>query len=103
MSRESKKREWAVKVEQWLSSGKSAKAWCSANNISYQTFLYWAHSKKKLEKMLPSRPSFIELKSPLNKSTGIFLEVEGVRIEILPDFDQTTLKRCLQTLKGIVC
>lgn len=95
------RREWAARVEQWRSSGKSAKAWCEENSLVYTTFLGWVHRFKKSKKVQPS--SFIELKDQPQSFSGITLEYDDIRINVPLNFDPITLNRCLQVLRGKKC
>jgi hypothetical protein len=100
MKRGTIRREWAARVQQWSSSDKSAKAWCQENNLVYTTFLGWVHRAKdsKVQSSL-----FVELKDQPQSSSGITLEYDDVRINVLPNFDPITLNRCLQVLRGKKC
>lgn len=102
MKQKLKKQEWQATLEAWRASGKSAKAWCREQNLVYTTFLGWSHRLSKKSKQRNTL-SFIELKDCPQPSAGITLEYEDVLIKITSDFDQMTLARCLQALRGNVC
>jgi hypothetical protein len=98
---ELKRIEQASLIEQWRSSGKSAKAWCRENNLVYTTFLGWVYRSQEKKKALSS--SFIEIKDRPQTSSGISLEYDGIRINISSDFDPVILNQCLQALRGKKC
>lgn len=87
--------EWKEKIKAWETSGQSGAAWCRQENISYRTFCNW---KYRLTSKTLSKDSFLELQE--EKSRGIDLEYQGIRIHLDKDFDPFTLKKCLQALKS---
>lgn len=110
------KEYWEIKIQQWLSSGKSAKSWCKENQVIYNTFLGWRNYLKfsgsqkidNLSEKTSSDPSFskanfIELKNQPKTCPGISLECEGVLIHLSAEFDAILLKKCLHVLRGSIC
>ena len=94
------------KIKDWQASGKTITAWCRENNIPITTFYGW---KKRLEISEPknihikSKAKFIELKNPESSASGISLECNGIQIHLKTQFDFSTLKQCLELLRGVVC
>lgn len=103
MTRIEKRQEWTNKLEQWSSSGLSARAWCLENNVPYHQFLYWTSIFKETSEKAHATYSFIELEETSNLSSGITLECNGILVNITPDFDSAVLSRCLQVLRGYKC
>jgi hypothetical protein len=109
------KKIWEIKVQQWLSSGKSAKAWCQENQVIYTTFLGWRNrlkckSNRKVNSSNQhslndpfSKSHFIELKDKPKVYPDISLEYEGVKIYLSAEFDGSALRKCLDVLRGISC
>jgi hypothetical protein len=109
------KEYWEIKVQQWLSSGKSAKYWCKENQLVYTTFMGWRnrlrHEKKpktnctSKQKSLnsSSKTHFIELKNPPKSHPGMHLEYEGIKIHLSAEFDTDLLRRCLNVLQRVTC
>jgi hypothetical protein len=110
------KAHWEIKLQQWLSSGKSAKAWCQENQVVYTTFLGWrnrlkylssqkATSSPELHSLSPSfsNTHFVELKNQSKIYPGISLECEGVKIHLSAEFDGASLRKCLDILRGAPC
>ena len=93
---------WELKIQEWRQSGLSGRSWCRANNVTYSTFMAWCHrlkSSNPITKQAP--PSFIELKElPEIKSSGIYLECQGIRIHLSSSFDELVLMKCLKVLGG---
>lgn len=92
------RQEWEEKLKAWRASGQSGADWCQQENIPYKTFCNW---KYRLSAKPLSKESFIELKE--EKTSGIDLEYQGIRIHLTHNFDPCTLKKCLQALKGFAC
>ena len=108
------KEYWEAKIRQWLSSGKSAKSWCTENQVVYNTFLGWQNRLKfrnnqkancplSQNQLNPPKAHFIELKNQVNTHPGIYLEYANVQIHLSNDFDATTLRKCLDVLQGDLC
>lgn len=94
------------KVKDWQASGKPMSVWCRENDIPVTTFCGW---KKRLEKHEPknvsiqSKTKFIELKNRELSESGISLECNGIKIHLKTQFDFSTLKQCLEVLRGVTC
>ncbi len=108
-------RYWEIKVQQWLSSGKSVKVWCEENQVIYTTFLGWRNRLKcndsdKINSLKQNSlhsssvgAHFTELKDKPKVCSGITLECEGVQIHLLAEFDPAILRKCLNVLRGVSC
>lgn len=107
-NRNSIRREWAEKIEQWKLSRKSAQAWCRENQVIYTTFMGW---RKRLEisksSKIVRKPSlktqFVELKDLPKAQPEISLEYNGVIIHLKGEFDPSLMKKCLAVLRGLPC
>jgi len=94
-----KKTEWETKLRQQRESGLSIERWCRQNQIASCSFHYW---KSRLQfKSELTRACFTEL--PVDQSTGITMEYQGIRILIDKSFDPVALRSCLAALRGIRC
>ena len=85
-------------VDNWKSSGKSARQWCQEHNISTSTFSGW---KDKFYDQKIEKSSFVEISKEL--STGITIKYKELEIHIDKDFDEQTLCCCLKIIKRISC
>ena len=93
-----KKAEWEDKISQQKASGKSIAEWCRDNQVHPRSFYYW---RLRCFPKDIDRSCFTELTN--EKSTGISIEYQGIRIFLDKDFDLITLKNCLTALRGIKC
>ena len=91
-----KRQEWTATIEAWKASGFSIKKWCRDNKIKETAFHYW---KRTL--VSSAQPPFLEL--PKETVNRIEMEVDGVKIYVDGDFDETTLIRCLKILRKPLC
>lgn len=89
--------EWEMKISAQKVSGLSIAQWCKENQLEAHTFYYWRDRYFPKEKLL----SFSELKS--NKSTGITLEHDDLRIHLEANFDPLVFRRLMQALTGLKC
>ena len=96
-TREGKAREWARLINEWQNSGQSITQWCEEHELRYSRFLYW--KKRLMADQTP--PAFVELQDPTESGTGITLQWGTLQIHLDAGFDQSTLCRCIQTLKGL--
>lgn len=95
----SKSQEWKNQIDAWKSSGKSTRHWCKERGISPSTFKYWQN------KILPAKldpKAFFEIPSEQH-SLGIEIRYQGFEIHVGKEFDQTTLSRCLKTIRSLSC
>lgn len=93
-----KVKAWEERILQQQNSGMPIARWCSQNQVVECQFYYW---KSKLFPRQIDASGFTELVDA--KSTGVTIEYEGVRIYLDPNFDATTLKRCLSIIKEGKC
>ena len=105
MAKGRKDPNWKRKVRDWESSKKSIPVWCREQKIPYTTFLGWKAQLKKNESKTIEKPTnqFIELKETILSDSGILLEYHGVKIQLKLAFDKSTLKECLESLRGFQC
>lgn len=105
---------WEKMIQEWLVSGKSAKAWCIAHRLPYRAFLSWKKRLKVLQELSyksppplaspsPGHPCFVELTDSPNTASGIYLECANVKIHLSNAFDSLTLSRCLNIIRGGAC
>lgn len=96
------KNEWKEKILKQRESGLSISKWCQENEESSEKFYYW---KKKLFQKDIDKSSFIEIKQkklPDNENkTGIRIEYEGIFFHLENDFNVSSLKKCLQSVKEL--
>ena len=106
------KAEWSKRIEEWRKSKKSAKGWCRENQIVYTTFLGWCKRLNCEDAFEPVNTpykiaGFVELKDSQRQdstaSSAISIEYAGALIHLQANFDQETLRKCLNILRGGIC
>lgn len=98
--------DWKKLVFEWRASGKSSTAWCKKNGIHTNTFSGWKNRLEKLEHnsaCITPKTKFIELKNCELSESGISLECNEIKIHLKTQFDFSTLKQCLEVLRGMTC
>jgi hypothetical protein len=91
-------RAWEETILQQQKSGLSIERWCRENQVVVCQFHYW---KSKLFPRQITASGFKEL--PQARDVGLTIDCDGIRIHLDPDFDSTTLKRCLAVIKEMRC
>jgi len=84
----SKAELWKLRINEYRSSGLTAKEWCSQNNISLSTLQYWVRSlnKTRLSKVDNPTPIFAELPvltaASFLGTAPVTIHMGSIRIEI---------------------
>ena len=93
------KQQWREHIFKQRQSGLSMASWCRQNNIVVHTFCYWRD--KLFSKATLERSDFTEIsdQKACNSQKGITLEYRGFSMHLNPNFDSSTLKKCLEVLK----
>lgn len=88
---------WKYVIEEQKSSGLSKAKFCDENDIKRQSFFKW--QKFFQEQDNTGTPSFIEVEDTrlsVDNSSGLSLKLlNGISLELSPEFDDYTLKRFL--------
>ena len=93
-----KVQDWKEKILQQQNSGLSITHWCQEHQVVECQFYYWK------SKLFPKKVDVSEFTEIVDaKTTGITIEYNGVRINLDPNFDAATLKRCLSVIKENKC
>lgn len=93
---------WKKLVQEWMDSGKSARVWCTDNQIPFNTLCGWRKRLKLFGNNNTSnefQQAFVELKNLSPDESGVVLETDGVKIHLRVNFNITVLKQCLDCLK----
>lgn len=90
-----KKQEWQNIILRQRQSGLSINRWCQENHVTTSAFYYW--QKKRYPKRPLNRSNFTEVVE--EKPTGFTIEYGGFQIHFDPQFDSSSLKRFLNTLR----
>jgi hypothetical protein len=98
------KAEWTELIAKQKASGQTVKVWCSANGVSYHTFVDRASRIRKESK--PSAPAWVEIqqeaprlpaaaKDNIQVKTGIFI------ISVPEDFSEVGFARVCRVLMNL--
>lgn len=100
---EEERQEWANKVKNWETSGKSAAQWCRENKVEYHKFLYWKErfTSFRVKPTPSSVTAFVEIAENKSYYSGITIECHNLRIRLAKQFDLSTLKSLISLLKGV--
>jgi hypothetical protein len=102
-AREKRRRTWARLVEEQISSGKSAAAWCREKSINAKTFTRWKRNLT-IEKDTKADPSpegwcQVKVKPVAEEIASLKLIVNGsMAIELRTGFNHQLLKEVLAVL-----
>lgn len=99
--------QWSTLVGEYEASGQSQRRFCAERGIGQSTFRYWRRrlaepgaSSRRIEPRLVPVRVFDDGPSPAG--SGLTLVVrDGLRIELAPAFDNTTLQRLLAALRAV--
>jgi transposase-like protein len=97
--------QWAALVKEHEASGQSQRAFCAARGIGQSTLRYWRRRLQEDgldgEGGVGARLVAVRVReeAPVEGLSGVSLVAGGgLRIELAPGFDATTLQRVLRTL-----
>lgn len=100
--------QWAVLVKEYEASGQSQRGFCAERGIGQSSLRYW---RRRLQENMPGSgttcgarlvPVSLCEERPAYAGSGLTLVARnGLRIEVLPGFDVTTLERVLATLDAV--
>ena len=94
---------WIKLIEDYRSSGTTAKIWCEQEGYKIHTLRYWI--RKLNQQSSASNTGFIELVSPsstnpaVEVTKNIQLSCDSYRLDIPVNYHEDTLIRLLATLK----
>ena len=107
MKRSELRQEWEARIADYKASGMSASKWCEAHNESIYKLRYWIKNVSIIEETVPSSRKWIsvELDETLVEQAALTqmltLKVEGVVIEVPPQFDARFLQDVVRALKSL--
>jgi len=91
-------------VSNFRSSGMTAVAWCSENNMKVSTLRYWLNKFKHESQVDDAgQEVFIEFKhqDPTAKETPLIVKVGAVSIELYPGFKAETLREAIAAIRSL--
>lgn len=92
-----KQRLWDERIEDFLSSGQTQKAWCEDYGIPGNQLSYWLrkHRSKNDER---STNRWVSLPTSQTTCSGVSLRLGKAVLEVEPGFDEQTLAALLRAL-----
>ena len=101
MHNSDKKQYWHNHIREWGKSGKSKKAYCSENGLSYWNFICWngkLTSEPACDQGLIKIPAITSWNKNIPDGSIELITGNHLRISIPEGYDSTTLKRLLSDL-----
>lgn len=98
---EERRRLWIDRVAAFKESGKSARAWCAANDLKDYQLHYWLKKYVSTEKEVPSSQWIsveIEQKPVINDCNTLTIKVDQAMIEVKLGFDPILLRDVVKAL-----
>jgi hypothetical protein len=96
-----KKKYWESKILEWKKSKRSINSWCKERKIPASTFSYWKDKIFPKPKIYISKKSFTEITEKQEEKQPIEIKVKGITIKINKNFDEETLKKCLEITRSL--
>jgi hypothetical protein len=102
----SKKELWALRINDYRSSGFTAPEWCDQNNLSLSTFRYWIRKLGKKQNLAIDDLNPVFAKLPYPSSTPFFgsapvtIHMGTIRIEIMETCHTELLSNLIGVLKS---
>jgi len=103
MANQEKQVLWNERIEAFLASGLSQRAWCQEQELPLHQLNYWLR-KHRTNPEHPSACRWVSMESvrPSSSSvSGISLRVGHISLDIEPGFDQQTLVDVLHSLMAL--
>jgi len=105
---------WERHIQEWNRSGLSQSNYCRKEGLRYHAFLYWRRRLNQRPGSQSSRQSInlvqLEIPEPVMSApvsdyshSGVQLEMNGLYVNLMSDFDQRTLLRVIQVLREPGC
>lgn len=96
--------KWQKLIALFEASGKeTALAWCTEQNVGYNSFVTW---RKRLKNAPTPKndqpiPAFVELQDSPRPHSGIEIHHHGLIFTLSKDFDEAALLRCIKVLEQV--
>ncbi len=88
-------------VNDFRTSGQTAAAWCSENNLNINTLRYWLTKCNREAKADLKQETFIELKQTSVKEVPIIIKIGAVSIELHSGFQGETLREAIAAIRSL--
>lgn len=91
---------WNERIEEFLTSGQSRRAWCQANGMSAQQLGYWLRKSQSSEERSAS-DRWVSMEATSSASSGITLRIGDVTLDVERGFDPRVLTDVVLALMAI--
>lgn len=97
---------WVNRVKDFRASNLTQKAWCEKNSLKVSALRYWLKNLDEaysIDSGNSNSPGFEFATVSISRdfSPAIVLEMNGVKLSLTNDFDETLLLRLVTTLKKL--
>lgn len=102
MRNSNKTEEWKNNINNYRSSGLSAKAWSELNKTSVNALHYWIKKLKKAESNDEAEQSWISipLKDQTATHSSVTIKIDDIAIEVTAGFDKNILMDVLSVVRN---
>jgi transposase-like protein len=100
MAKQEKQRLWEERIEAFLASGQSQRAWCQEQGLRANQLGYWLRKyKARMSQSAGKRWISMESTSPCH--SGVSLRVGNIVLDIEPGFSRQVLVDVLHSLMNV--
>jgi hypothetical protein len=91
---------WAKRVEAFLASGLSQRAWCREHGLKQERLSYWLR-KFRAEASAKHNGRWLQLDSLAPSGSGVSLRIGGLTLEVQRGFDPQVLADVISSLMNL--
>ncbi|MGI6645854.1 MAG: IS66 family insertion sequence element accessory protein TnpA [Limnochordia bacterium] len=91
---------WAERVEAFLASGLSQRAWCREHGLKQERLSYWLR-KFRAEASAKPNGRWLQLDSLAPSGSGVSLRIGGLTLEVQRGFDPQVLADVISSLMNL--
>lgn len=101
MKRSERQLMWRSRIQAFHESGEtSVAAWCAKENIPVQSMYQWLRKAQTQANSQPTQWLPVLVQEPeLSETSPITIQLNGMTVHCLPDFDEATLSKVLQVIQ----
>ena len=100
MANQEKQRLWEERIEAFLASGQSQRAWCQEQGLRANQLGYWLR-KYRARMSQPSGKRWVSMESGFHSHSGVSLRIGNIVLDVEPGFNQQVLVDVLHSLMNV--
>jgi len=100
MAKQEKQRLWEERIEAFLASGQSQRAWCQEQGLRANQLGYWLR-KYKARMSQSAGKRWISMESESHSHSGVSLRIGNIVLDIEPGFSRQVLVDVLHSLMNV--